>query len=644
MAHEHIHKHEGGCSCCSAHEHSHEHGHEHGGEEENSLLRLVWIAAAAILFLLGFLSKGSAWSIALFLASYLCVGWSVLKEAVENIVHGELFDETFLMALASIGAIGIGEYGEAAAVMILYQFGEFLQDKAVDSSRDAIRALMDIRPDTANLYEDGNLRQVNASEVNVGDRIEVHVGERIPLDGVVENGSSSLNTSALTGESLPQEVSVGDLVKSGCVNLGGTLLLRVTTPFGEDSASKVLALVEHAEENKAAPEKFITRFAHIYTPVVVVLAVLLAVLPPLLGIGTFSVFLNRALNFLVISCPCALVISIPLTFFSGIGCASHNGILIKGSNFLETLARAEIAAFDKTGTLTKGEFSVSEVVAEEGYSKESVLELAAYGESQSNHPLAASICKACSGGIDRGRLSDVHEIPGRGVKALLDGKELIVGKPDYLVESGVPCRISAAHAATAVCVAYQGQLCGTILLSDLPKEDAKQALSALHGLGVRRTVMLTGDRAEVAEAVGRELGIREVFSSLLPEDKLSKVKDLMRDKSSKGVLLYTGDGINDTPVLAEADIGIAMGGLGTDAAMESADIVIMSDEPGKIAEAIRISRKTLKIARQNIVFSIAVKGMILLLSGFGFVQLWAAIFADVGVCMLAILNSLRAMR
>ena len=635
-SHEHEHHHDRSCACCA-----HEHGH--GGEEKSGSARLVWLAAAAILFLLGLLSRGAV-SVSLFLAAYLAAGFGILKEAVENLVHGELFDETFLMALASIGAICIGEYGEAAAVMLLFQLGEFLQDKAVDSSRDAIRALMDIRPDTANLFENGNVREVHAAEVRVGDLIEVHAGERIPLDGRVESGSSSLNTAALTGESLPQEVGIGDTVKSGCVNLSGTLLLRVTTPFGEDSASKILALVEHAEKNKAESEKFITRFARVYTPVVVILAALLAVLPPLLGLGTFSVFLNRALNFLVISCPCALVISIPLTFFSGIGCASHNGILVKGSNHLEALARAEIAAFDKTGTLTRGEFSVSEVFASDGFSREAVLELAAYGEAHSDHPLARSVCKAYSGEIDRNRLSDVQERSGHGVRATLDGKELIVGKESFLRELGVPCAAPAAQAATSVCVAYDGQFCGTILLADMPKEDAKQALSALHELGVKRTVMLTGDHPAAAEAVGKEVGIREVFSSLLPEDKLAKVRELKRSLSPQGILLYTGDGINDTPVLVEADIGIAMGGLGTDAAMEAADIVIMGDEPSKIAKAIQISRKTQHIAKENIVFSVAVKVIILLLSSLGMVQLWAAVFADVGVCMLAILNSLRAMR
>ena len=615
--------------------------HEHGGEEGNRALLLVGIAGA--LFAAGLLTDG-ALSVAAYLASYLLVGFGVLKEAAENILHGELFDENFLMALASIGAICIGEYAEAAAVMILYQLGEFLQDKAVDSSRDSIRALMDIRPDTANLVGDGNVCTVPASEVTVGALVEVHAGERIPLDGVIVCGVSSLDTAALTGESLPREVTAGDSVRSGCVNLSGTLTVSVTTAFGADSVSRILALVEHAEENKAEPEKFITRFARVYTSVVVLLAVLLAIIPPLFGAGSFALYLARALNFLVISCPCALVISVPLTFFSGIGCASKNGILVKGSNHLESLAHAEIAAFDKTGTLTMGAFSVSEVCAADGCTAQRLLELAAYGEAQSDHPLAKSVREAYAGTLDLSRLSDVREHSGHGVAAKLDGKALLVGKADFLRENSVEVKTGNIPAATEICVAYDGQFCGMLFLRDTPKSDAKRAISELSALGVKHTVMLTGDNTTTAEDVGREIGIGEVFAGLLPEEKLSKVKELKRQLNNKGKLLYTGDGINDTLVLVEADVGIAMGGLGTDAAMEAADIVLMSDEPGKIADAIRISRKTLRIAQENIAFSIAVKGIILLLSSFGLVQLWAAVFADVGVCMLAILNSLRALR
>ena len=620
---------------------AHEHHHKHSTENENRALPLIGIAA--VLFAAGLLTDG-IFSVAAYLASYLLVGSGVLKEAAENVLHGELFDENFLMALASICAIGIGEYSEAAAVMILYQLGEFLQDKAVDSSRESIRALMDIRPDTANLVEDGNVRTVPASEVAVGAHIEIRAGERIPLDGVIVRGESSLDTAALTGESLPQEVSAGDTVRSGCVNLSGTLTVSVTTALGQDSASRILALVEHAEENKAEPEQFITRFARIYTPVVVALAALLALLPPVLGLGSFTVYLRRALNFLVISCPCALVISIPLTFFSGIGCASKHGILVKGSNHLEALANAEIAAFDKTGTLTVGKFTVSELRAADGCTTEQLLELAAYGEAQSDHPLAKSVRETYQGALDLRRLSDVQEHSGHGVSAKLDGRTLLVGKADLLRENGVEPAADSNAGSTMICVACDGRFCGALFLRDTPKPDAKQALSELSALGVRRTVMLTGDRQKVAEAVGGEIGVGEVYAQLLPEGKLAKVKELKQLLSEKGKLLYTGDGINDTPVLTEADIGIAMGGLGTDAAMEAADIVLMSDEPGKIADAIRISRKTLRIARENIVFSIAVKGIILLLSSFGLVQLWAAVFADVGVCMLAILNSLRALR
>ena len=620
---------------------AYEHHHEHNGEEGSGALLLI--SAAAILFALGILTDGAIHAAA-FVISYLLVGFGVLKEAGENILHGELFDENFLMALASIGAICIGEYGEAAAVMILYQLGEFLQDRAVDSSRSSIRALMDIRPDTANLVENGKVRTVPASEVTVGALIEVHAGERIPLDGKIVCGASLLDTAALTGESLPCEVTASDSVRSGCVNLSGTITVSVTTAFGEDSASRILALVEHAEEHKAEPEKFITRFARVYTPVVVILAALLAIVPPLLELGSIAVYLKRALNFLVISCPCALVISIPLTFFSGIGCASKHGILVKGSNHLESLARAEIAAFDKTGTLTGGKFSVSEVRTSDGCTADRLLELAAYGEAQSDHPLAKSVREAYQVALDLSRLSDVWECSGHGVAAKLDGKVLLVGKADFLRKNGVAVETGTLSNATEICVAYDAQFCGTLFLRDTPKSDAKRALLELSALGVKRTVMLTGDRQEVADAVGREIGVGEVYAELLPEGKLTKVKELKQTLSTKGKLLYAGDGINDIPVLAETDIGIAMGGLGTDAAMEAADIVLMSDEPGKIADAIRISRKTLRIARENIVFSLAVKGIILLLSSLGLVELWAAVFADVGVCMLAILNSLRALR
>lgn len=618
---------------------AHEHHQEHGGKENSPLLK---IAASAVLFAVGLFLDGTA-NMICFLLSYTIVGYEVLFGAARNIAHGELFDETFLMALASFGAIAIGEYAEAAAVMILYELGEYLQDKAVDSSRDSIRTLMDIRPDSARIVKEGETCEIAAKEVALGAIVEVRAGERIPLDGVVVSGTSSLNTAALTGESLPREVSEGNEVLSGCVNLSGTLHFRVTKPYGEDSASRILALVEHAEEGKSEQERFITRFARIYTPIVVILAVLLAFVPPILGIGTLSEFVRRALNFLVISCPCALVISIPLTFFSGIGCASHRGILVKGGNHLDTLARVNIAAFDKTGTLTEGRFTVSELLCAGGVSEAGLLALAAYGESQSTHPLAQSIVAAYGETMEQKRLSETQEISGHGVKTLLDGKPLIVGKKAFLAENGIELSALPEANATSVFVSYDGIFCGTVLLRDEVKKDAKRAVSELKHLGITKTVMLTGDNASAAEKIAEEVGIDEVKAGLLPEEKLQAVEQIKRN-IRQAVLLYAGDGINDTPVLKAADVGIAMGGLGTDAAMEAADVVIMSDEPGKIAEGVRIARKTMKIAKENILLSIAVKSLVLLLSSLGFVALWAAVFADVGVCMIAIANSLRAMR
>ena len=618
---------------------AHEHHHGHDGEEASPLLKII---LSAVLFAAGLFLAGTAGTVC-FLLSYAIIGYEVLFGAARNIVRGELFDETFLMALASLGAIAISEYEEAAAVMILYELGEYLQDKAVDSSRDSIRALMDIRPDSARIVEDGKTHEIAAKEVVPGTIVEVRAGERIPLDGVVVSGASSLDTAALTGESLPCEVSEGNEVLSGCVNLSGTLHFRVTKPYGEDSASRILALVEHAEEGKSEQERFITRFAHIYTPVVVILAALLAFVPPMLGVGALSEYVRRALNFLVISCPCALVISIPLTFFSGIGCASHRGILVKGGNHLDTLARVNVAAFDKTGTLSEGKFTVSELLCSDGVSEAELLALAAYGESQSMHPLAQSIVAAYGETIEQERLTETQEASGHGVKTLLDGKLLIVGKKAFLAENGIELTASPEANATSVFVSYDGSFCGAVLLRDEAKKDARRAISELKCLGITKTVMLTGDNASAAERIAEEVGIDEVKSGLLPGEKLQAVEQI-RKNIRQAVLLYAGDGINDTPVLKAADVGIAMGGLGTDAAMEAADIVIMGDEPGKIAEGIRIARKTMKIAKENIVLSIAIKSLVLLLSSLGFVALWAAVFADVGVCMIAIVNSLRAMR
>ena len=644
--HEHEHVHEHGCACGHEHGcacgHDHGHHHEHGGEE-GGRKQVILLCVSGALFLAGLL-VGEGWArIALLGIAYLLVGFDVLKEAVENVLRGELFDEAFLMAVASIGAICLGEYAEAAAVMILYQLGEFLQDKAVDASRDSIRALMDVRPDTANLVENGTVTEVRAEDVPVGAEIQIRAGESVPLDGTVLSGASTLNTAALTGESLPREVAAGDTVLSGCVNLTGTLHVRVEKPYGESAASRILELVEEAEESKARPERFITRFARVYTPIVVCLAVLLAALPPLLGLGSFAVYVKRALNFLVISCPCALVISIPLSYFAGLGCASHNGILVKGGQYFEPLSHAEIAVFDKTGTLTHGRFSVSGAQCADGCDEETLLRLAAFAESQSDHPLARSIREAYQGETAQERVSDVQEISGHGVRAVLDGKPLLAGTADFLRQEGVTAAETPA-ALTAVHVAYDGRYCGAVLLRDTPKADAKEALAALRALGVRKSVMLSGDSRSVAEAIGAELGLDEIHAPLLPEDKLTKLNALKGELSRKGNLLYSGDGINDTPVLYAADVGIAMGALGADAAMEAADVVVMSDEPSKVAQAVRIARKTHRIAVENIVFAIGVKALFLLLSSLGLIGLWAAVFADVGVCMLCILNALRAMR
>ena len=649
--HEHGHDHEHGECCGHAHEHSHghSHGHAHGcegghchGEEEEGGGRVLRIVISALLFIAGLLLP-IPWKLLAFAGAYLLVGFEVLREAAENTLHGELFDESLLMALASIGAVCIGEHEEAVAVMLLYQLGEYLQDRAVDSSRDSIRALMDVRPDMARLVENGETRQVNARDVAVGAVIQVLPGESIPLDSTVLEGESTVDTSALTGESLPREMSVGDKALSGCVNLTGTLLLRVDKPYGESSASRILELVEQAEESKAQPEKFITRFARVYTPAVVLAAAVLAVLPPLLGLGSFSEFVRRALGFLVVSCPCALVISIPLTFFSGLGCASHNGILVKGGNYLESLCRVEVAAFDKTGTLTHGRFTVTACRPAGDCTQEELLRLAACAESQSGHPLARSIVAAFPGKPDASGLSQVKERSGWGVQAQLDGKELIVGREAFLQEAGIDCPALSLD-ATAVCVAYDGRFRGVIYLRDEEKADAREAIERLRALGVRKTAMLTGDRRAAAEETGRALGVDLVRAELLPEDKLREVRALRESMETDGVLIYAGDGINDTPVLAAADVGIAMGALGADAAMEAADVVIMGDEPMKIARAVEIARKTVRVARENIVFSIAIKLLVLLLISLGYVNLWAAVFADVGVCLLAILNALRAMR
>ena len=582
----------------------------------------------------------AAW--ARFLLPYLVIGWDVLWRAVRNIAHGQVFDENFLMAIATVGALFIGEYAEAVLVMLFYQVGELFQSYAVGKSRQSIAALMEIRPDYANVERDGQVEQVDPDEVEVGETILIKAGERVPLDGVVLEGRSDLDTAALTGESLPREVQSGDDVISGCVNLTGLLKVRVTRAFEESTVSKILDLVENAGSKKARAENFITKFARYYTPAVVLSAVALAVLPPLIGAMTWSESLHRALIFLVISCPCALVISVSLSFFGGIGGASKAGVLVKGGAYLEVLSRTQIVVFDKTGTLTKGVFNVT-AIHPETCGEDQLLELAALAESWSEHPIARSLREAYGKDIDAGRVADVEERSGRGVRAVVDGTEIFVGNDKLMDDIGVswhPCH----RVGTTVHVASAGEYLGHIVISDEVKEDAARAVSDLKALGVARTVMLTGDAQAVGESVGKQLGLDEVHAQLLPADKVERVEELLAQKTGKGCLAFVGDGINDAPVLSRADVGIAMGGLGSDAAIEAADVVLMDDKPSKIAVAIRIAQKTLVIVRQNIAFALGVKALVLVLGALGQANMWEAVFADVGVSVIAILNAMRAMK
>ena len=590
-----------------------------------------------------FLSVSPPVYLVLYLIPYLIIGWDVLWRAVRNIAHGQVFDENFLMALATVGALAIGEYPEAVFVMLFYQVGELFQSYAVDQSRKSITALMDIRPDYANMEgPDGQLEQVDPEDVAVGDTIVIKAGERIPLDGVVLEGSSTVDTAALTGESLPRQVESGDDVISGCVNLSGLLKVRVTKAFEESTVAKILDLVENSASKKAKAENFITKFARYYTPIVVLAAVALALLPPLLTSIQWVDSIQRALNFLVVSCPCALVISVPLSFFGGIGGASKDGILVKGGNYLEVLARTEIVVFDKTGTLTRGVFNVT-AIHPDHCDQGQLLELAALAECWSDHPISRSLKEAYGREMDSSRVSNVEEVAGRGVKAVVDGHTICAGNDKLMDDIGVswhPCH----RVGTTVHVASDGVYLGHIVISDEVKPDAKEAVAALKAAGVRKTVMLTGDAQAVGEDVARQLGLDEVHTQLLPADKVERVEELLKEVSPKGALAFVGDGINDAPVLSRADIGIAMGGLGSDAAIEAADIVLMDDKPSKIAHAIRIARRTLAIVRQNIVFALAVKLLVLVLSAVGLVSMWAAVFADVGVSVIAILNAMRALK
>ena len=601
------------------------------------------IIGAAVLATAVLLSLNNEWlQIALFIISYIIVGGDVVKRAVKNIFKGQVFDENFLMSIATIGAFFIGEYPEGVAVMLFYQVGELFQSYAVGKSRKSIASLMDIRPDYANVKKGDELVKVDPDEVQIGDIIVIKAGEKIPLDGKVIEGSSMIDTSALTGESVPREVEVGSDILSGCININGVITAEVTKEFGESTVSKILDLVENASSKKSNSEQFITKFARYYTPVVVIIAVFLAIIPPLVIDGaTFSDWIYRALAFLVVSCPCALVISIPLSFFGGIGGASKKGVLVKGSNYLEALAETEIVVFDKTGTLTKGVFNVQEIHPE-GVSKEEVLELTAHAESYSNHPISLSLKRAYSKEIDNGRISDVEEISGHGVIATVDGKKVMVGNIKLMKMMDIPY-FKGELIGTIVHVAVNNKYIGYIVIADEVKEDSAQAIKELKAANIKQTVMLTGDNKSIGSKVAKELGLDKVYAELLPADKVEKLEELFSQKSKKGKLAFVGDGINDAPVLARADIGIAMGGLGSDAAIEAADVVIMADEPSKIATTMKISKKTLKIAHQNIVFAIGIKIIVLILSAFGITTMWAAIFADVGVTIIAVLNAFRAL-
>ena len=579
----------------------------------------------------------------LFIISYLIVGFSILKKAVRNIFRGKVFDENFLMAVATLGAFGVGEFPEAVAVMLFYQIGELFQSYAVDKSRKSISSLMDIRPDYANVLRNGKEEKIDPDEVKIGETIVVKPGEKIPLDGIIIDGTTMLDTKALTGESVPVEVNENDEVLSGSINESGKILAKVTKAYGESTVSKILDLVENASNKKSKSENFITKFAKYYTPTVVIIAVILAIVPPFIFKDTsFTEWVYKALSFLVVSCPCALVISIPLSFFGGIGGASKMGILIKGSNYLEALASTEIAVFDKTGTLTKGVFEVQKIETN-NIDKDKLLEIAAYAENYSNHPIAKSIKNAYKKEIDTNRIKNIKEISGHGISVTVDDKNVLIGNEKLMEENKIKYTKSE-DVGTILYIAINNEYKGLIIISDEIKEDSLGLVKNLKNLGVKKTVMLTGDKKTVGEDVGEKLGLDEVYTELLPDGKVEKVEKLMQEKTENGKLVFVGDGINDSPVLAMSDIGIAMGALGSDAAIETADVVIMTDEPSKIADAISLSRKTMKIVKENIVFAIFVKILVLVLTAFGLSTMWEAVFADVGVSIIAIINALRMLR
>lgn len=607
--------------------------------QKKELVRIL--LGGALLITASLLSLDGGWKLLVFLVPYAIVGWDVLWSAIRNILHGQIFDENFLMAIATVGALVLGEYAEAVGVMLFYQVGELFQSYAVGKSRRSIAQLMDIRPDVAYRLVDGEAVETDPEDVVPGDTLVIRPGEKVPLDGVILEGSSALDTAALTGESAPRDVAPGDEILSGCINLTGVLALRVTKPFGESTVAKILELVENAAEKKAKAENFITRFARYYTPAVVIGASLLAVIPPLF-LGGWSDWLHRALIFLVISCPCALVISIPLSFFGGIGGASARGILVKGGNYLELLAKTDTVVFDKTGTLTHGVFKVTDLYPAHGITEDSLLETAARAECHSGHPIAQSLRKACEKTIDPKEVSDVQELPGHGITARVGGVLIAAGNERLMASLGIPCT-AGEDMGTVVHVAADGKYLGRIVISDTPKYTAPEAVYGLKKMGIK-TAMLTGDTDAVGKATAGLLGLDEVYTQLLPAQKVEKLEELLARPGRTGYLVYVGDGVNDAPVLSRADVGIAMGALGSDAAIEAADVVLMDDDPNKILTAMAIARKCLRIVKQNIVLALGIKGLFLLLGAFGVASMWEAVFADVGVAVLAILNAGRMLR
>lgn len=607
-------------------------------KQKHSLYRII---AAAVLFIAAVLIKAEgALRLIIFMIPYLTVGFPVLKKAVINISHGQVFDENFLMCIATIGALIIGEYPEAVFVMLFYQVGDLFESVAVGKSRDSISALVDICPEYVNIERDGKIEELDPEEAQIGDIMVIRPGEKVPLDGVITEGESSLNTTALTGESIPLDVKKGDSIISGCINLNGLIKAEVTKEYSDSTVSKILELVENSAENKAHTENFITKFAAYYTPAVVFTAAALAVIPVLVFGGDPKDWVMRALNFLVVSCPCALVISVPLSYFSGIGCASSKGILVKGSNYLEALSKASTVVFDKTGTLTKGSFSVTDIVPS-SMEKDELLEITAMAESYSNHPISQSIRNACSKPFDSERITSYEEIAGKGIKAVIDGKEVYAGSDRLIRELGIEPE-KTPEGCACVHTVKDGKYAGYILISDTLKDDTKSAIKTLKSLGIENTVMLSGDNISNAKKTALEAGIDTVYAELLPADKVKWLEEII--KTSSGKTVFVGDGINDAPSLSRADVGIAMGGMGSDAAIEAADIVLMDDKPSKIALALKIAKKTTSIVRQNIIFALAVKILVLILSAVGLSNMWEAVFADVGVSVIAIINSMRALK